>query len=153
MGRLEMISGSLNFPVEFNDLIFDALDTGIGCIEKMGGPLPPFVAILDRFGKRESKYFANPVFQYELSLEQARKYVEESAPILSVYAIVYDGFITLKNRKWEAVFVEAGMRDREMGVLLCQRYEQKGLFKKRFVRVGNPGRVEQPPSRIFQKSP
>ena len=48
------------------------------------------------------------------------------------------------NKKWDAVLVEAGEQGGEFGVLLAQRYEKKGILKKRNHPVGNPALVSKP---------
>jgi len=100
-------------------------------------------------GPQERRHFSTA--RYEEGVERARAFVTQNKNRFAVYAIAYDGYVTLEGRKWDGVFVETGMRDRETGFLLCQRYETKGLIRKRNVRVGNPGLVERPPSRIYSK--
>jgi hypothetical protein len=56
--------------------------------------------------------------------------------------------VTIEGKKWDAILVEAGDKIAETGILLCQRYQKKGLFRKGVEPVGNPGFLGKPVSRI-----
>lgn len=134
-------------PIEFNDLIFAALDHGVDSIADGAGPLIPFVMIVTVEGEKRLQRFVTD--QLEEGVEAARNYVEEEKSDTAIYAIAWDGYLTLDEQKCDAILVEAGERDRERGVLLAQRYEQKGMFKKKTHLIGNPALVENPVSRIY----
>jgi hypothetical protein len=136
-------------PIEFNDLMFLALDHGFDSIEKNSGPLIPFVIHQNIAGER----FLNRFFcdQLEAGIDEAKKYVSRNEADIYMYAIAWDGFITLDNKKWDAIIVETGMKNKEIGILICQRYESKGYLRKKNVKVGNPIEIGNPTSKIYQK--
>jgi hypothetical protein len=135
-------------PTEFNDLMFLALDHGLSCIEDGNGPLIPFAMTHTKGGERKLQRFVCD--RIEEGIDRAKAFVEEHYNEISMYAVAWDGYITLEGKKWDAIFVEAGMRDRFTGYLLCQRYKtRKKLFRKENVAEGNPALVGNPPSRIY----
>ena len=136
-------------PSPFSDFYFLALDHAFGSIEDGGGPLVPFTMSIGSDGKKGLTRFVAE--RLEEGLEQAKASVTATAA-LAMYAIAWDGYVTLDGRKWDAVFVEAGEASQEFGLMLCQRYviPKKGLFRKsRNESVGNPTLVGKPPSRIW----
>src|SRR5262245_52001302 len=136
--------------VEFNDLMFLALDVGFASIEDCSGPLIPFVIIKKIGGERVMHKFVCEML--EESIQKAKEYIEAEKSNLQIYALAWDGYITLDGKKWDAILVEAGERGTEFGLLMCQRYEKKGLIKRRNHKVGNPVLIEKPESRIFVKT-
>ncbi len=133
--------------IEFNDLMFAALDHGTDSIKEAAGPLIPFVMIITGGGERKLRRFVTD--QLEEGVEAARNFVEEEKSDIEIYAIAWDGYLTLEGQKWDAILVEVGERIKEHGILLVQRYEQKGMFKKKTHLVGDPALVEKPASRVY----
>ena len=134
---------------EFTDFFYQALDHGFGSIEGGGGPLVPFTMVVESSGQRQLTRFA--LERLEDGFEQAKASVTPSSP-LSMYAIVWDGFITLEGQKWDAILVEAGERRIQYGVLLCQRYvhvEKSPSLDGPCERIGNPALVGKPQSRLW----
>ena len=136
----------IDTSVEFNDFMFIALDHGVKSIEDGASPLMPFAMTKSAGGEQTLQRFATQTL--EAGVEAAKEYVERQKSDISIYAIVWDGFLTLNNKKWDAVLVEAGEQGGEFGVLLAQRYEKKGILKKRNHPVGNPALISKPASRI-----
>ena len=136
--------------VEFNDLMFLALDHGFASIEDCSGPLIPFVIAKTAAGEREMHRFVCE--KLEESSQKAKEYIEAEKSNLQIYALAWDGYITLDGKKWDAILVEAGERGNEFGLLMCQRYEKKGFIKKKNHKVGNPVLIEKPKSIIFVKT-
>jgi hypothetical protein len=65
-----------------------------------------------------------------------------------MYAIAWDGYITLEGRKWDAILVEAGEAQEPRGVLFAQRYQAgaKKLFRRsKNERVGNAALIDYLP--------
>jgi hypothetical protein len=142
-------SGPDEPPVEFNGLMFMALDHGFDSIKDGNGPLIPFAIVHTTCGERRLQRFVTD--RIEQGVERAKEYIAEHASDFSMYAIVWDGYITMDDTKWDAVLVEAGMADRDEGFMLCQRYQyKKTLFRKRNIPVGNPAFVGNPPSRVHR---
>lgn len=137
-------------PTEFNDLMFLALDHGFSSIEDGCGPLIPFAVTHTKNGEKNLQRFVCD--RIEEGIGKAKAFVEEHYNDITMYAVAWDGYITLEGKRWDAIFVEAGMSDRSSGYLLCQRYEtRKKLLRKKNVAVGNPALVGTPPSRIYGK--
>jgi hypothetical protein len=136
--------------IEFNDLMFNALDHGIASIKENAAPLIPFVLYQNRTGERELRRFITETL--EQGLAEARNHILSKNLNINAYAIVWDGYITIDNRKWDAILVEAGSSESEDGFLLAQRYETKGLLKKKNSPVGNPVQIGKPKSAIFRAS-
>ena len=133
----------------FADFFFFAIDHGFASVEDGGGPLIPFTMLVDPAGQKKLTRFA--MDKLEDGVEAAKNSVASTGAI-AMYAIAWDGFITLEGRKWDAICVEAGEAQSEFGVLLCQRYTtaKKGLLRRtRSVRVGNPAVIETPRSRLW----
>lgn len=134
-----------NEELEFNDFMFNALDKGFECIADGHRPLAPFIITKNHQRALDVKQFLGDLQE---GLLKAQSFVKNNSTALTMYAIVYDGYLTLQGEKWDGVFVEAGLKTSPFGFLLCQRYELKGLFKKSVFKVGNPCQINQPPSRI-----
>ncbi|MBB3657034.1 hypothetical protein FHX15_002262 [Rhizobium sp. BK650] len=133
----------------FADFFFFAIDHGFASVEDGGGPLIPFTVLVDTAGQRKLTRFA--MGKLEDGVQAAKNSVASTGAV-AMYAIAWDGFITLEGRKWDAICVEAGEAQAELGVLFCQRYTtaKKGLLRRtRSVRVGNPALIERPPSRLW----
>ncbi|HEX7706454.1 MAG TPA: hypothetical protein VF701_08360 [Thermoanaerobaculia bacterium] len=134
---------------QFADFFFLAIDHGFGSIEDGGGPLIPFVMSVSVDGQKHLTRFVTD----ELSegVQRAQEHVVQHRDGMMMYAIAWDGYITLDDRKWDAILVEAGEAHDPRGVLFAQRYEAgpKKLFRRsKNERVGNPALVDYPPSRI-----
>ena len=132
--------------LEFNDLMFAALDHGVESIADGAGPLIPFAIFINNTGERVLQRFVTE--QIEEGVEAAKNYVNGEKSNIKIYAIVWDGYITLDEKKYDAILVEAGENNKEFGVLLAQRYEQKGMFKKKMNLIGNPALAGKPASRV-----
>lgn len=133
----------------FADFFFLAIDHGFASIENGGGPLIPFTMLVGPEGQKKLSRFATDRLEDGV---QAAKNSVASTEAITMYAIAWDGFITLEGRKWDAICVEAGEAQAEFGALFCQRYTRarKGLLRRaRSVRVGNPALIERPPSRLW----
>jgi len=131
--------------IEMNDLMFAALDHAVASIED-AKHLVPFAMTINNAGDKKLTRFALEFL--EQGLEAARVHVQSEKESINIYAIAWDGFITLEGKKWDCVLVEAGELNAVKGALLAQRYEEKGIFKKKRFPIGNPVLVEHPTSRL-----
>jgi len=62
--------------------------------------------------------------------------------------VVCDGYVTLEDDKYDALFVEAGERGAEKAFVLAQRYKpKKGLFSRMGL-IERPLLVEDCPNRL-----
>lgn len=117
-------------------------------IETGEGPLMPFVITdSDSEGRAIYRFEANSLGH---ALDSAQVWLEGADDEVSRYAFAWDGYITLDDEKWDALFVEAGDRTLPHGMLLCQRYVPEsgmGAVKRR---VGEPILVEKPGSRLAE---
>lgn len=82
-------------PVAFNDLMFTAIDHGFDSIENNSGPLIPFVMSLWKNGKKEMVRFAHE--RVEVGVEKAKEYIETDGWKFEIYALAFDGFLTLRD--------------------------------------------------------
>ena len=133
---------------EFSDFFFLAIDHGFDSIEGGGGPLVPFTMVVEPSGKKQLTRFVTN--RLEDGVEKAKSSITPSQG-LSMYAIAWDGFVTLEGRKWDAILVEAGESSDEFGVLFSQRYvrrRKRFLQKPRCERVGNLALIGRPHSRL-----
>jgi hypothetical protein len=137
---------------EFGDICFLALDHAFESVASGGGPLTPFTVVAEPGSERRLTRFVSE--RLELGVENAKSSIGPGQPA-TMYAIAWDGYVTVEGRRWDAVFVEAGETSQQAAILLCQRYTQTkaGLFRKaRCERVGNPMLVANPPSRLWPSS-
>src|SRR5687768_9928579 len=139
------MDNSLSGSDAFFEFIFLALDHGFGSIEDASGPLVPFTLTISREGEKALTRFA--VERLEDGVEQAKHHIENEKHKLQMYAIAWDGYVTIDGKRWDAILVEGSERDAESAFLFCQRYEKAGLIKKRNVAVGNPALLDKPVSR------
>jgi len=114
-----------------NGLMFLALDHGVDSVSE-GGPLIPF-ALTKMTGKPNLTRIQ--VERLEDSRNATIGIVLEKNP--KMYAIAYDGYVTIKNKKFDAIIVEAGQRGEKKALKLCQRYVPKKSLRK-FTKIGNP---------------
>jgi hypothetical protein len=135
--------------VEYADFFFLAIDHACGSIEDGGGPLIPFVMTVNSDGEKQLQRFVTE--RLEDGLKHAREYVDVNQDKLDMYAIAWDGYVTIDDERTDAVFVEAGERNDSLGVIFCQRYREvkRGLLqRKKFESIGNPVLIERPEIRF-----
>ncbi len=116
-------------------------------IKDNSGPLVPFVISQKQGGERTLTRFLSDTL--EKGFEEARKFVIDARFDLEMYAIAYEGYVTLKEKKYNAIIVEGGMKYNEQGLRLAQRYEKRGLITRKNVPIGNPVQLDIPKSIIF----
>lgn len=114
-----------------NGLMFLALDHSIDSISE-GCPLIPF-ALIKTAGKPDLTRIQ--IERLEDSRNAAKEVVIEKNP--KMYAIAYDGYFTVGDKKFDAIIVEAGQRGEKKALKLCQRYVPKKFLRK-FTKIGNP---------------
>ncbi len=130
---------------KLGDLIFLALDHGVDSI-RQGGPLVPF-AISDTQGQRNlDRFVAEP---YEKAVAETKASIAKLPPQADLYAIAYDGFVTVGGKKYDAIIVHGAERGKGKAYLLAQRYipAKNG---KRLETVGNPAFIGREES-LFRK--
>jgi hypothetical protein len=123
----------LQMSKPFADLVFFALDHGVNSVRE-GGVLVPFIVYENDEKRSLHRYAADTL---EESLRQARLAASRLPGTVEACAIAYDGFVTLKNRKFDAIIVEAAEHGKSVGVKLAQRYHPK-RFLRPFRADGNP---------------
>ncbi len=122
--------------IKLNNLMFLALDHGIDSI-KAGGPLISFV-ITESKGKRNIKRFVTK--RLEDGQKEATQFVSTSKSKIDRYALAYDGYVTIENKKYSAIIVRAGEHGDKESMLICQRYSPKKFLHK-FEVIGNPAMI------------
>jgi hypothetical protein len=133
----------------FLDFVLRALDHGFESIEQGGGPLVPFVLEATADGTRTLTRFARE--RLEDGVEAARIYVDASVGRLSMYAIVWDGYLTSANTRTDAILAEAAEQADENGVVFGQCYKTavKGFRRQRICeQIGDPALVGRADSRF-----
>ncbi len=155
-GRLTSAKNGGNGMMPTNDLQQDthnlaelavyALNLAFRSIKDGEGMLVPFVMTdtADE-GRTMHRFVADSM---EQSRQRARDWLGEAEVSVYRYAFAWDGYVTVDDTKWDAIFVEAGDRILPHGMLLCQRYRPKnGNGGARQV-VGEPMLVDKPESRL-----
>ena len=139
--------GKLDASDRLSNLLFLALDHGIASIDNGAGPLVPFV-IAEASGNRKiSRFVADP---YERSVAEARSYASTLAPDVTLYAIAYDGYITVEGIKYDAIIVQGAERGKGEAYLIAQRYRlsKSGALEK----VANTAYLGREPT-LFRHAP
>ena len=72
-------------------------------------------------------------------VEAAKKYVAQLPDTSQMYAVVYDGYVTLDDKKQDAIMLEVGERGTDLGAVFGQRYQPKETVPEGFKLIGNPG--------------
>ena len=133
----------------FSDLFFLALDHGFNSISDNEGPLIPFTLMIQADEKPAlTRHMADDL---AASLTMAQLQVASLRGKASMYAIAWDGYVTLEGVKTDAILVEAGEAGDPQAVLFCQRYGplKRGLFRRASrERLGNPALMGRVPSRL-----
>ena len=145
------MSDTFNPSAAFTDFFFLAIDHGFNSIEDGDGPLIAFAMLLGTDGKRSLQRFVTE--KLEDGAVKAREFVAANQHEFQMYAIAWDGFVTLEGKRSDAILVEAADRAEEIAVLFSQRYVpgKRGLLKKvKAQRIGNPGVIDRPVS-LFRK--
>ena len=117
---------------ELIEVVFAALDHGIGSVSISGGPLIPFTLTEDGAGRHLARFVAETL---EESLIQARTQV--AASDADRVAIAHDGYLTVEGERSDAIFVEAQDRGSPSCLVFAQRYRPGGRLRK-LSRIGNP---------------
>lgn len=128
------------------DMALTAMAHAFRCIEEGDAPLTPFV-MTDSDGEGRA------IYRFEAkslghALDSAEIWLDGVDAEVFRYAFVWDGYITLDDGRWDALFVEAGDRVLPHGMLLCQRYAPESGAGSVNRRVGGPILVEKPDSRL-----
>lgn len=116
------------------DLMFFGLDYGIENIEADSvGTLIPIV-ITEKNSERDLKRFVTE--RIEEGLEKGEQYLKNEK--MARYGVViYDGYITFKGEKIDAILVKGFDRQDEVGYVIGQRYQRK-KDKSELELIGNP---------------
>ena len=129
-----------------NDITFMAIDHGMESIKDDAAPLIPFAIYFENKGEKKIERFLTE--RLEDGPDKAKERIDSLCGSISRFAIAWDGYVTIEGKKWDAIIVESGSSDLDSGYLMCQRYERKGLFKKKNLPHGNPALMEKPKSRL-----
>ncbi len=130
-------------------LLSDALDHAIDMVARGCSPFMPFAMVEPLEGQGEPMAFA--VTPPDEPVDYARGILDSKAAETRMYALAWDGFLTVDGERTDAVFVEAADRSNDRAVVVAERYRptRKGLLRKRSCElVGDPIVVERPPSRL-----
>lgn len=117
---------------ELADLAFFALDHAVDSVIDSGGPLVPFV-VIERDGERSLMRGAADTLEAGLQAVQ----IIADGVVDGRTAVAFDGYLTTGEGRFDALHVEARGSTGET-LTLAQRYEVKGMLKKKARAVGNP---------------
>jgi hypothetical protein len=112
--------------VDIDLLLSRAVEEGLARLRHSPEPICPYLMIYDdshpdpRMRSLEVRRFVGDDLQ--ASVEQARASVVPR-PGRAMYAIGWDGYATVEGRRWDALLVEIGHRDRPEARVMAQRYE------------------------------
>ncbi len=134
-------------PAELHTFAHRILDHSFASI-RASGRLRPFVLVDGSDGRREVRRFERD----EEGVAEGRAWVAGRALELESYVLVWQGIAAFEGERWSALLCEAGAASAGRGILLCQRYRARRdlSLRRSRLRVGKPGVVELPPSRIFR---
>lgn len=130
------------------EIALTAMSHAFRSIEDGEGPMVPFVMTdSESEGRAIYRFEANSLCH---ALDSAQIWLDTADDEVSRYAFAWDGYLTLDDEKWDALFVEAGNRTLPHGMLLCQRYAPESGMRSATRRIGEPMLVEKPDSRIAE---
>jgi hypothetical protein len=143
------VSNDFAPSAEFVEFFSLAIEHAFGSIADRGGPLIPFAMTVSIDGQqRLTRFLAE---RLEEGLERAIQHVDVHQHDLAMYAIAWDGYVTLEGERADAVLVEAGERKDRRSVIFCQRYREvrAGLLRRKRRRsIGEPAMVDRPETRF-----
>ena len=126
---------------ELIDLIFMGADHGIDSM-KVSKTLIPFI-ITGTEGKREIERFVTERIEDGKKKAEAQLKNQKVKPDRVI--IVYDGYITVENKKYDAIIVKGFVKSQKQGYILAQRYKPKS-FLKPLKTIGNLAFLENEPN-------
>lgn len=113
-----------------------ALDHATASVVPEGGPLVPFSLIDGADGRSLARYLG----EMEAGQQHAREAVQATDEA-QLAAVAWDGYLTVEDQRFDAVFVEASERGDSESVILAQRYSLRGRLRKKAAAVGNAALV------------
>lgn len=130
------------------EIALTAMSHAFRSLETGEGPMSPFVMTdSDSEGRAIYRFEAKSLGH---ALDSAQIWLETADDEVCRYAFAWDGYITVDDEKWDALFVEAGNRTLPHGMLLCQRYAPESGIRSATRRIGEPILVEKPDSRLVE---
>lgn len=130
-----------NAPEKLMDLIFFGLDHGIESI-KGGGPLITFaISVIN--GQRKLERFVTE--RLEDGEKKAKEHLKNLNPNPEYAIIVYDGFVTIEGKKYDAVLAKGFDKNQKEGYILAQRYTPKA-FLRSLKTIGNAAFIGNEPN-------
>jgi len=113
---------------ESGDFVFATIDIGMQEAATTDVGFTPFVTLQASDGGMVVCHMDTGEGEYngEEGVAFCREHLRTVDPSVRCVAIVWDGYVTLDDRRTEAVFVEAYELGQPVGVLMAQRYERVG---------------------------
>jgi hypothetical protein len=108
-------------------VLFFSLDHALACLTD-GGSLVPFVVSRTPGKTIIEKFEAQP---YERAVDLARASfhrIQTVGDYETLGTLVFDGFVTLKERRFPAIILDFFQSGRPVGFHFAQRYSPKALF-------------------------
>jgi len=118
---------------EFNIFLFETVDLVMNHFIK-DGVRPPTLFTDD---KKTHRMVTNDA---QKAIDEARSMIPKLGEEVKMYCIVYEGYVTIEEKKYDVVYFEAAERGKGEGMVLGQRFKPKKFLSK-FELIGNPGLV------------
>lgn len=121
--------------------MFFALDHGVESVRASGGPLTPFLLQARGQSVEMTRLIADTL---EEGVEHGRVAARASGPDVTAVALVYDGYVTMDDERWDAILATVQAADSATSEIFAQRYR---LVDGKLTEVGNPKHIaiDQPP--------
>lgn len=117
-----------------NELSLVALDHAMEFVTREGGALVPFT-LVEAEGKRHFVHFDDPI--PEEGVAAAREHLRLRSTVERA-ALAWCGFVTIAGHRSDAVIIETSVAGCDESDVIAQRYEQRGVFRKKTVALGAP---------------
>lgn len=101
------------------DLVFAAVEEGLVPLHA-GHELRPFLLLLTKGGYVLQRFTGATMSE---CLDKAYAALQNQDENTRAYALVYDGLVTVDERDYDAIIVEAAERESPDGVRFAQRYQ------------------------------
>ncbi|MEQ8879515.1 MAG: hypothetical protein RLQ12_07790 [Cyclobacteriaceae bacterium] len=115
------------------DLMLEGIDHGVESIKGGNGPLIPF-SITETNGEKKIIRFVTE--RLEEGLEKGKESIKNNLES-ELAVLVYDGYLTTDNIKYDAILVIGFDRTDNVAYLIGQKYKPK-KFLSRLKPIGNP---------------
>lgn len=108
-----------SIPETLVDLIYSALEHGVASVAESGGPLIPFLLVQNGEDIRIHRFDADELVE---GIAAAENFARELEAAPEYFVIAFDGYLTVDDRKDDAIYVKGFAGDERDGYVFAQRY-------------------------------